>query len=324
MNYQNVLVTGGGGFIGSFLVERFVSEGLDVTVIDDFSRGNVDHLNAVIGQISIYAIDLADTSNIGDLTRIIDVKKIDLVVHYAAVNGTLHFYDNAMRTALVNSMGTANLLDAIGKTRLCTVKKLTFASTSEVYGEPTEVPTPESGLTYSRIEEKRDSYSSAKMMSEFYVKLWCDQNGVKYNLLRIFNVYGPRMVNTKYGQVIPEYIKRITDGEWPLVMVGDGRNTRSFCYVDDHVEMVLRVINSQNYDNKVVNIGNNVEITIRQLAETLQTLLGVEPNLETSAPRDGDILRRCPDISFFLKHNKDFSFVALEDGLMSSIQYYKL
>ena len=110
-------------------------------------------------------------------------------------------------------------------------------------------------------------------MSEFYVKLWCEEMGIKYNLLRIFNVYGPRMVNTKYGQVIPEFIKRISDGEWPLIMVGDGNQTRSFCYIDDHVDMVIRVINEQKLDNKVINIGNDKEIYIKDLAALIQEAL---------------------------------------------------
>ena len=323
MKYENVLVTGGAGFIGSFLVERFLNEGAKVTVVDDLSRGSREHLKAVSKDITFFDIGLGDSRSIGEITTIIDTGQIDLIVHYAAVNGTMHFYDNALRTARVNSIATSNLLNAIENTTLSSVKKFSFASTSEVYGEPTEVPTSESALTYSRIEEVRDSYSSAKMMSEFYVKLWCEQFGVSYNLFRIFNVYGPRMVNTKYGQVIPEFIKRINDGESPLIMVGDGANTRSFCYIDDHVEMVYRVINSEFYDNEVINIGNDIEISIRELAKKIQEIMGIKINLESSPPREGDILRRCPDISFFRQQNPDFSFCSLEEGLEKSIEYYK-
>lgn len=323
MRYKNILVTGGAGFIGSFLAEKIVNEGANVVVIDDLSRGNLDNLNEIKDKIKFFDVDISDENNKAKISQIIDDNKIEMVMHYAAVNGTLHFYEHAIRTAYVNSYGTLNILNAIRLCKLQSIKHFCFAGTSEVYGEPVEVPTPENAITYARIDETRDSYSIAKQMSEFYVKLWCEEMNIKYNLLRIFNVYGPRMINTKYGQVIPEFIKRVSDGEWPLIMVGDGNQTRSFCYIDDHVDMVIKTVNEISLDNKVINIGNDEEIYIKDLATMIQKSLDVEVNLSTSPPRSGDINRRCPDISLFKKYNKDFKFLSLKEGIQKSINYYK-
>ena len=314
---MNILITGGAGFIGSFLAEKNLEDGHNVMIIDDLSRGKIDNIAHILEKINFVNLDISKGESTQKISELIEAFKPEIIYHYAAVNGTMHFYDHSYRTCIVNSIGTLNLLNAIEATfdKNSTIPKIVFASTSEVYGEPKNLPTTELDTTYARLEEVRDSYSVAKQYSEFLVKLWCEKNKAKYNILRIFNVYGPRMVDTKYGQVIPEFIKRLKDGESPLRIVGDGKQTRSFIYVTDHVDMVTLVAKNELLDNQVINIGSDKEISIAELAKTIINFYNFDNEVLTTEARDGDIIRRCPDIQKFRKLFPKFEHISLLEGL---------
>ena len=148
-------------------------------------------------------------------------------------------------------------------------------------------------MTYVDIESVRDSYAVAKLNSEFTVKLNSESIGYNYIILRIFNVYGPNMVGSKYGQVIPEFIQRLTNTEYPLKIIGTGEETRSFCYIDDHVLLTDLLYNEIDAYNQVINLGNPHEISIKELAEHVMMAMNLQPEIISSARRPFDTVRRC-------------------------------
>lgn len=315
---MNYLITGGAGFIGSNVSKGLIENGNTVVIVDNLFRGKLSNIANIIDNdnCSFLQIDLEPEGSVKVISQIINEHQIDCVLHYAAINGTQYFYDIPERVSIVNSITTYNLMRAI---ELSDKKvEVVFASTSETYGEPTIIPTPETGQTYFRIDQDRDSYSVAKMMSEFYVKLFSKKLGLNFIILRIFNVYGKGMIGSKYGQVIPEFIQRLREGEYPLRIYGKGNHTRSFCHIDDHVELTIRLLKS-NFRNGVVNLGNNQEISILDLANLTMKTMGLEPKVEFGKEREGDHLRRCPDISLLFSITGEYDFIPLEEGIKKSI-----
>ncbi|MEM8938855.1 MAG: SDR family NAD(P)-dependent oxidoreductase [Bacteroidota bacterium] len=322
---DNVLITGGAGFIGSHLCEKFVNEGFKVIVIDNLFRGkreNIEHL-MLKGQVELIELDLSDFINIETLAEVLANHNPSKILHYAAINGTQYFYDIPEKVAEVNSLSTIYLLKAIEicKNKGANFKPLiVFASTSETYGEPFSLPTSEKDLTYIRIDNDRDSYAVAKIMSEFYVKLFSKKMGLNWIILRIFNVYGPKMIGTKYGQVIPEFVNRLKSGEYPLKIFGDGSHTRSFIHISDHVELTYRLIHSPNLKlDEVYNLGNTDEISIAHLANKLMNLMGLDPKLKFLKERSGDHKKRVPDITKLENVVGKYDFISLNEGLKSLI-----
>ena len=203
------LITGGAGFIGSNLAIKLIEENNYVYVLDNLFRGKLSNLNSIINypKFKFIKLDLVEESCIPIISEFIKKESIDTIMHYAAINGTQYFYDIPEKVAVVNSISTYNLMRAVEYTQ--SKPNIIFASTSENYGDPNIIPTPETEKTYFRISEERDSYSVAKMMSEFYVKLFTKKIGSNFLIIRIFNVYGKGMIGSKYGQVIPEFIQRL-------------------------------------------------------------------------------------------------------------------
>lgn len=312
------LITGGAGFIGSNVAKKLVKDGHIVIIVDNLFRGSIDNISEILQKqnCSFVKLDLEFENSVYDLADIIVDYDVDRILHYAAINGTQYFYDIPERVAVVNSITTYHVMRGIEHSK----KKvdIVFASTSETYGEPEIIPTPETAKTYFRINQDRDSYSVAKMMSEFYVKLFARKLSLNFLILRIFNVYGKGMIGTKYGQVIPEFIKRLSDGEYPLKIYGDGQHTRSFCHIDDHVELTNRLL-EKGFLSDVINLGNNEEISILNLASLIMRIMSLEPRIEFGEERDGDHLRRCPDISKLISLVGDYEFISLEEGIRKSI-----
>tara|TARA_B100000989_G_scaffold297016_1_gene281610 strand:+ start:305 stop:973 length:669 start_codon:yes stop_codon:yes gene_type:complete len=191
-------------------------------------------------------IDINSHNSIIKISEIIKKYKPLYILHYAAINGTEYFYDIPYEVVITNSLTTSNLLEAIKlsiKDDDSYKPKLVFASSSEVYGSANIIPTDENSITYLRTSEDRDSYAAGKLISEFYIKLFSKKYNLDYFIFRIFNVYSPRMINTKYGQVIPDLIEKIrvtkTDS---IKLIGSGLETRLFCYIDDHVDLTLKGI----------------------------------------------------------------------------------
>lgn len=316
---MRALVTGGAGFIGSHLCDELVARGYDVSIWDNLFRGRLDNIKDHLDKPnnSFYEIDMADSGSVDHMVELLIEEQPELIFHYAAINGTMYFYDIPAKVLETNADATRNLMLALRRVHeilpdySCTI---IYASSSEVYGEPLHLPSNEDDITYVNVESVRDSYAAAKLIGEFYVKLISEELGYDYYVMRLFNVYGPRMVGTKYGQVIPEFITRLKEGEYPLKIYGDGTQTRSFCYVTDNVQMTIDLAESRA-ESGVYNVGNPDEITIGDLAAIIMEKMNLEPALETSPALSGDHKRRWPDVSKLTNVIADRKLIALSDGI---------
>jgi nucleoside-diphosphate-sugar epimerase len=241
-----------------------------------------------------------------------------VVFHYAAINGTRHFYERPVEVLTVNVEGTLNVLRASIENG---VRKFVFASSSEVYGDPQKTPIAEDyPLVISSINNPRYSYAVSKIIGEFYVKWFTERSGMKYLILRIFNTYGPRMDSSEYGQVIPEFIRKVLLGP-EFTIIGPGTQIRSFCYIDDNIEMSLRAF--RTIDNEELNIGNDEEISIMDLARILHEILGRDFKYRVLPPREGDPTRRVPSIKKVVSLTGYHPKISLKEGLMKTIEWYK-
>ena len=318
------LITGGAGFIGSHFCEKIVENNENFVCIDNLFRGKLENIEGLLNSKNnlFENIDITDSNAVQSISEILLRFKPEFIIHYAAINGTQYFYDIPFDVSEVNSVGTYNLMKAV---ELSIAEhseykpKIIFASSSEVYGDPKNVPTSESDITYLRIEELRDSYAAGKLMSEFFVKTFCHQFNLPFYIYRIFNVYGPRMIGSKYGQVIPEFINRLEDGEYPLNIIGNGGQTRSFCNVIDHVDLAWKTMHDAPSSN-IYNIGNTNEINIIDLAALIMTKMNLSPKFNHLEERSGDPQRRSPDISKVLNKIGNHEFISLSDGINSLLK----
>ncbi|MDY0277630.1 MAG: SDR family NAD(P)-dependent oxidoreductase [Acholeplasma sp.] len=314
------LITGGAGFIGSHLCNALVKKGHKISVVDNLFRGKYENIELLINnENSFYNIDMSDKNNINKLADIIKKSQPEVIVHYAAINGTQYFYDLSAKVLDDNTMITYNLLEALKKIKQDKISSdcnpiVIFSSSSEVYGEPFNLPTSENDMTYIRLEENRDCYAASKLFGEFFIKHVCDEIGIDWLILRIFNVYGENMVGTKYGQVVPEFINRLENKEYPLNIFGDGTHRRSFCYIEDHINITLELI-EKKVKNEVINLGNPVEVSILDLARIIMEKLGLAFKVNYLHERSGDHKRRQPDISKLTKIIGDYTFISLDDGI---------
>lgn len=315
---MKAIVTGGAGFIGSYLMEELISRRYSVIVWDNLFRGKLENIRNLLNENNKFVnIDLAFEENVPQMTEMIVKEQPNLIFHYAAINGTQYFYDIPSKVLEVNTMATKNLMNAVrnAKKQVPDYKcKVIYASSSETYGEPFSIPSKETDVTYVNIDHIRDSYAAAKLIGEFFVKLIAEEMGMNYIILRLFNVYGPRMVGTKYGQVIPEFIQRLYEGEYPLKIYGKGEHKRSFCYVTDNVKMTVDAA-LIDCPNGVYNIGNTHEISIHELGSIIMKKLGKKPQFQYLPERVGDHKRRCPDINKLCQIIGERKCINLEQGI---------
>jgi len=200
------------------------------------------------------------------------------------------------------------------------VKKIIYASSSETYGEPMQVPTPETHPILLNVHTDRDSYASSKAICDFYVKLFAKENNLDFLILRIFNTYGPHMDTSEYGQVVPEFIKKMYNDD-QFTIIGNGEHTRSFCYVDDHTRLVRKLV--ENVSNEIVNVGNDKETKIVDLAKITHKIGNKEFKPKYLPGREYDHKRRCPDISKLKKLINDSPKITLEEGVKRTLEDYK-
>ena len=229
---NRILVTGAAGFLGSFLCKELLSKGYEVVGMDNFFRGSRDNLPEDENFI-FYEINLVEEKE--RLNKIVKKESLDTVFHYAAINGTKYFYDIPLKVLDDNTKMTQNVLGSIEGTG---VKKIIYASSSEVYGHDPKIPTGENEFIVLNASTDRDSYASSKALGEFYTKMFAKKNNIDFLIFRPFNTYGPRMDNTEYGQVVSEFIRKIKNDK-EFTIIGGGDQTRSFCYVDDHTKLVV-------------------------------------------------------------------------------------
>ena len=309
---MKILVTGAAGFLGSHLCDSLLDQNHDVIGIDNFFRGKRKNL-PIHNNFKFYECDLKD---LNALEKIVSLYQPEIVIHYAAINGTRYFYDIPYKVCNDNILITQNLLSVCSK-----VKKIVYASSSEIYGPSPVVPTNELEPMILHPNADRDSYVSSKGIGEFLVKLWAKENNKKFLIVRPFNTYGPRMATNGYGQVIPEFIERIQSNK-EFYLYGNGNQTRSFCYVKDHANIISNII--EKVDNEILNIGFDEEITILKLAENIHNIMKKDfSDVIFKDAWKNDTKWRKPDLIKLKKYIGNYSFTSLKEGLIKTIKYYE-
>lgn len=312
---MKAFVTGAAGFLGSFLSEELLKKGYEVVGFDNFFRGKKEYLPEH-KNFRFYEIDLVkENKRFSDL---VEKEKPKILFHYAAINGTKYFYDIPYQVLNDNIEITQNVLNACINSA---IEKIIYASSSEVYGEPLKIPIPETHPIILNVHTNRDSYASSKAICEFYTKLFAKEKKIDYLILRIFNTYGPHMDTSEYGQVIPEFIDKMFNNK-EFTIIGNGKQTRSFCYISDHTRIVLKL--AEKISNEIINVGNDVEIKIRDLAEIIHKIENKKFKSKFLPEREYDHKRRCPDISKLKKIIDDYPKISLEVGLKRTIDDYKI
>lgn len=291
---QNILITGGAGFIGSHLTERLLAAGHAVTIIDDFSTGSADNLRAVEGHPRLRVI-AAMVSTCPGLNELVDAA--DAVFHLAAAVGVDLVVRSPIRTIKTNLDETEAILEAASRRSV----PVLLASTSEVYGKSQKEEFAEDDdLLIGPPKLGRWSYACSKLMDEFLCLAYTRERGVPVTIARLFNTVGPRQTGS-YGMVLPRFIAAARAGR-PLRVFGDGRQTRCFCFVGDTVEALLRLQACPAAQGEVFNVGGVEEVSIRRLAELVRETLGGTSPLEfvpyddAYAPGFEDMRRRRPSI----------------------------
>ncbi|MEU9830180.1 UDP-glucuronic acid decarboxylase family protein [Streptosporangium sp. NPDC048047] len=309
MNIRRAVVTGGAGFLGSYLCERLLARGAAVICMDNFLTGsprNVDHL---LGRPAFRLLEC-------DLTGFVHVPgDVDLVLHLASAASPADYLRHPIETLKVGSLGT---LHALGLAREKNAR-FVLASTSEVYGDPQQHPQTESYWGNVNPVGPRSVYDEAKRFAESLTTAYRDTHGADTGIVRIFNTYGPRM-RPHDGRAIPTFIRQALRGE-PLTVTGDGSQTRSICYVDDTVEGILALADS-DFPGPV-NIGNPTEITMLDLARTVIELTGSSSGIRfIDRPADDPAVRR-PDTTLASARLGWRAEVGVTDGLRRTIAWFE-
>ena len=305
---KRVLITGGAGFIGSHLCERFLNEGKDVICLDNYFTGSKNNVLHLIGNPHFELIRHDITSPF--------YAEVDEIYNLACPASPIHYQYNAIKTIKTSIMGAINMLGLAKRTK----SKILQASTSEVYGDPELHPQPESYWGKVNPIGIRSCYDEGKRCAESLFMNYHLQNGVRIKLLRIFNTYGPRM-HPNDGRVVSNFIVQALQNK-DITIYGDGSQTRSFQYVDDLVEGMIRLMNSADDFVGPVNIGNPGEFTILQLANKIIELTNSKSKLVyLTLPKD-DPIQRKPDITLAQTKLNWEPKIPLEDGLTRTIRYF--
>jgi UDP-glucuronate decarboxylase len=305
---NRILVTGGAGFLGSYLCEALLERDEDILCIDNFFSGSKDNIRHLFAHPYFELIR-------HDIIHPILVE-VDRIYHLACPASPIHYQYNAIKTIKTNVMGTINMLGLAKRTKA----RIMLASTSEIYGSPEVHPQPEDYWGNVNPIGLRSCYDEGKRVAETLMMDYHRQNNVDIKIVRIFNTYGPRMAIDD-GRVVSNFIVQALKGE-PLAVYGDGSQTRSFCYVSDLVEGLLAMM---GLDDTIgpVNLGNPDEFTILALAEKIIELTSSSSRIVHEPMPADDPPRRCPDISYATDKLHWAPKVGLEEGLMKTISYFK-
>jgi dTDP-glucose 4,6-dehydratase len=304
-----VLITGGAGFIGSHLCERFLHDGHDVICMDNFLTGSPDNIAHLFGNERFHFIK----QNVTDYIYV--EGPLDAILHFASPASPVDYLEHPIPTLKVGSLGTHKALG------LAKLKKARFllASTSEVYGDPLVHPQSEDYWGHVNPIGPRGVYDEAKRFAEALAMAYHRAHGVQTRIVRIFNTHGPRM-RLRDGRVVPNFISQALKNE-PLTVYGDGKQTRSFCFVSDLVEGLVRLLNSDS--TGPVNCGNPMEVTILQFAKKIIELTNSKSEIVFRPLPEDDPKVRQPDITLARKLLGWEPKVGLEDGLRFTIDYFR-
>ena len=313
---MRILITGAAGFLGSHLCDRLLAEGHEVVGMDNFITGSPDNLAHLAGNAKFLFIR-HDVSNF-----IFVPGKIDAVLHFASPaspnpNSPYGYVNLPIQTMKAGALGTHNTLGVARAQNACFL----LASTSEIYGDPLEHPQSEGYWGHVDPIGKRSVYDEAKRFAEALTMAYHGAHEIDTRIVRIFNTYGPRM-HLDDGRVVPNFLQQALNGE-PLTVYGDGSQTRSFCYVDDLIEGIVRLLYSD--EHQPVNIGNPVETTILEFANTINRLVGNSAGVifKPLQRGEGDPQRRQPNIGRAQRVLGWEPKISLEDGILRTIPYFK-
>lgn len=308
MGKKTVLVTGGAGFLGSHLCDRLLAEGHEVLCLDNFFTGSKDNIAHLVGNPHFELVR-------HDIVQPIFLE-VDQIYNFACPASPVHYQYNPVKTVKTNVMGAINMLGLAKRVRA----RVLQASTSEVYGDPEIHPQTESYWGRVNPIGVRSCYDEGKRVAETLMMDYHRQNGVDIRIVRIFNTYGPRMAPDD-GRVVSNFIVQALRNQ-PITVYGDGRQTRSFCFVSDLIEGCIRFMNSEGFSGPL-NLGNPAEFTIRQLAEKIVALTGSGSRIvERPLPQDDPVQRR-PDISLARQKLGWEPVIPLESGLQATIEFFR-
>lgn len=305
---KNILITGGAGNVASALASKLAENKNNfIVIVDNLSTGSLSK----IPQTENVKFIKADANNYNDIVPIFGRYNFDYVFHYAAVVGVKRTLENPIMV-LNDIEGIKNILSL---SKNSGVKRVFYSSSSEVYGEPFEIPQNENTTPLN----SRLPYAIVKNVGEAFFKSYYQEYGLEYTIFRFFNTYGP---NQSEDFVVPRFIKAALKNE-PITLYGDGLQTRSFCYVADNVETCIKAMNSQECVNDVLNVGSDKEMSILDLAKkVIEVTKSSSSIIHLPALEEGDMTRRCPDTSK-MKGILQRELVGLEEGIQKLINHYE-
>lgn len=309
MTRKRILVTGGAGFVGSHLCKRLLDLGNDVLCVDNYFTGTKDNILGLLDNPHFEVVR-------HDVTFPLYIE-VDEIYNLACPASPIHYQFDPVQTTKTSVHGAINMLGLAKRVRA----KIFQASTSEVYGDPTEHPQRESYRGSVNPIGPRACYDEGKRCAETLFFDYHRQHKLRIKVARIFNTYGPRM-HPNDGRVVSNFIIQALKGE-PITLYGDGSQTRAFCYVDDLVEGFIKLMATDDQVTGPVNLGNPVEMTVRQLAERVVALSGSKSELIFKPLPVDDPKQRCPDISLARSLLQWEPKVALDQGLTRTIDYFR-
>ncbi len=307
---KRILVTGGAGFIGSHLCERLLDLGNEVICLDNYFTGSKMNIIHLLDNHYFEVIR-------HDITMPVFIET-DEIYNLACPASPVHYQYNSIKTIKTSVMGAINTLGLAKRTR----SKILLASTSEIYGDPAVHPQPETYWGNVNTLGPRACYDEGKRCAETLFMNYHTQNNVRIKIARIFNTYGPRM-DKNDGRVISNFIIQALMGE-DLTIFGDGSHTRSFQYVDDLIDGIIKLMETPDEFSGPVNIGNPVEVSVGELAEKIISMTGSKSKIKYLPAIQDDPQRRRPDISMAIRDLDWQPKVSLEDGLTRTIDYFRV
>lgn len=312
-----VLVTGAAGFIGSHLCDGLLSVGASVIGVDNLLTGSEKNLESATSHPEFRFIH-ADASNSPE-TYLPERTKLDVIFHFASPASPPLYQQYPIETYLINSLGTHNLLQYLIATNL--EARFIFASTSEIYGDPKEHPQKETYWGNTNPNGVRACYDESKRYGEMVCGVHFRNFDLDTRIIRIFNTFGPRM-HPKDGRVIPNFMTQLLNNQ-PLTIYGDGKQTRSLCYITDLIEGILAVGSSDEIKGETFNLGNPAEMTVLEIAHMIQAVSGASSSFVYKPLPKDDPTQRKPDITKIKKVLGWEPKGNLKDGLLQTLTYFK-